>query len=99
MADIADNYATLERIDPSPLYALNRALALAEALGPGAGLAVLEDDVPQWLDDHYLRSAVLADLHRRAGHSDIAASYKERALRAVPTEAIRRAVERRLRED
>ena len=39
--EIVDLYETLERLAPSPLHALNRAIALAEWQGPEAGLAVL----------------------------------------------------------
>ncbi len=61
--EIAALYAMLERIDPSPLHTLNRAVAVAEADGPGAGLAVLDGVVPPaWLDGHYLWDAVLAEL-------------------------------------
>ena len=95
--DIADNYATLERIHPSPLYALNRAVALAEAEGPHSGLQLLEGDVPPaWLEGHYLWACVLADLHRRAGNLDRAKSFREQALRTAPTDAIRRTLSRRL---
>ena len=43
---IADLYAMLERVAPSPLHTLNRALAVAESLGPAAGLAVPDRLVP-----------------------------------------------------
>ena len=66
--EIADLYAMLERIAPSPLHTLNRAVAVAEWRGPEAGLALLEDLAPpSWLAGSYLWEAVLADLHRRAG--------------------------------
>ena len=41
-AQIADLYAMLERIQPSPVVTLNRAVAVAMADGPHAGLALLE---------------------------------------------------------
>jgi RNA polymerase sigma-70 factor (ECF subfamily) len=49
-SEIADLYAMLERIAPSPLHTLNRAVAVAEWQGPEAGLAVLERLAPPaWL--------------------------------------------------
>jgi predicted RNA polymerase sigma factor len=96
-AKIAELYAMLERIDPSPLHTLNRAVAVAQAEGPQAGLAALEGVVPPaWLDGHYLWDAVLADLHHRAGHETVAAKHREQALAAAPSASVRRVLERRL---
>ena len=95
--EIADLYAMLERIDPSPLHTMNRAVAVAEWRGPEAGLALLQALVPPaWLAGSYLWDAVLADLHRRAGNGGIAQRHKERALSAAPTEAVRSLLRRRL---
>jgi hypothetical protein len=76
---IADLYAMLERIDPSPLHTLNRAIAIAESQGPAAGLALLQAIAPPpWLAGSYLWDAVMGDLHRRAvtrrSPSDIASA-------------------------
>jgi len=95
--EIADLYAMLERIDPSPLHTLNRAVAVAEWQGPEAGLAVLQAVVPPaWLAGSYLWDAVLGDLHRRAGNLEIAQRHRERALASAPTEAVRDLLRRRL---
>ena len=95
-SEIADLYAMLERIAPSPLHTLNRAVAVAECQGPDAGLAVLDEiSPPAWRPSSYLWNAVLGDLHRRAGHSDIAAQHCERALESAPTDAVRRLLRRR----
>jgi RNA polymerase sigma-70 factor (ECF subfamily) len=95
--EIADLYAMLERIDPSPLHTLNRAVAVAQARGPRAGIGVLAGVVPPtWLDGHYLWDAVLADLHRRAGDEAAAAGHRERALAAAPSSAVRHLLHRRL---
>lgn len=91
---IAELYEMLQRVDPSPLHALNRAVALAESRGPDAALATLES-APAWLEGHYLREAVLADLHRRAGHPE-ADAHRARALEGAPTEAVRALLARRL---
>jgi RNA polymerase sigma factor (sigma-70 family) len=95
--EIADLYAMLEHIAPSPLNALNRAVAVAEWQGPEAGLAVLQGVVPpDWLAGSYLWDAVLGDLHRRAGNPEIAQRHKERALLSAPTDAVRDLLRRRL---
>jgi RNA polymerase sigma factor (sigma-70 family) len=95
--EIAELYAVLERIDPSPLHTLNRAVAAAEAWGPEAGLALVRKVAPPaWLDGHYLWDAVLADLCRRAGDAEAAERHKTQALAAAPSAAVRRLLERRL---
>ncbi|MEM1413436.1 MAG: DUF6596 domain-containing protein [Myxococcota bacterium] len=94
---IAAHYALLERIAPSPLHRVNRALALAEVEGPGAGLELLATlDAPVWLVGSHLWSAALADLHRRAGHPEQAAQHRARALADAPSDAVRSALLRRL---
>lgn len=96
-SEIVDLYAMLERIDPSPLYTLNRAVAVAEWQGPEAGLALLHSLAPpSWLAGSYLWDAVLADLHRRAKHLDMAQGHRERALASAPTDAVRDLLRRRL---
>jgi RNA polymerase sigma-70 factor (ECF subfamily) len=95
--EIAALYALLERIDPSPMHTLNRAVALAEAEGPGAGLALLAPIVPPaWLEGHYLWAAVLSDLNRRAGNIAVAQRQREQALHAAPSAVVRQLLERRL---
>jgi RNA polymerase sigma factor (sigma-70 family) len=95
--EIAELYAMLERIAPSPLHTLNRAIAVAEWQGPEPGLAVLQGLVPPaWLASSYLWDAVQADLHRRAGHLETFRRHRERALAAAPTEAVRALLRRRL---
>jgi len=95
--EIAELYAMLERIDPSPIHVLNRAVAVAEHEGARAGLAVLEGVVPPaWLDGHYTWDAVLADLHHRAGNAAIAERYREQALAGAPSASVRALLTRRL---
>jgi len=94
---IARLYALLERLAPSPLHRLNRAVAIAQRDGPSAGLGLLDGrPPPAWLDGHHLYEAVLADLHRRAGHEAPAAAHRERALAAAPSDAVRALLRRRL---
>lgn len=95
--EIVDLYAMLERVAPSPLHTLNKAVAVAEWQGPTPGLAVLQDVVPpSWLAGSYLWDAVLSDLNRRAGNSEIAGQHRERALASAPTDAVRALLQRRL---
>lgn len=95
---IVECYELLERLAPSALHTLNRALAVAEWRGPAHGLALLEGlEPPSWLLGSYLWSAVLADLHGRSGHVELALQYRRAALEAAPSRAVRVALERRLR--
>ena len=87
----------LDRIAPSQLNAMNRAVAIAEWQGPEAGLALLKTIEPlPWLLGYYLWDAVLGELHRRAGHNEEARRYIERALALAPTDAERELLRRRL---
>lgn len=96
--EIAALYAMLERTAPSPLYTMNRAVAVAEWQGAHAALALLADVVPPtWLEASYLWDAVLSDLHRRAGNIDAFRHHRTRALEAAPTDAVRELLGRRLR--
>jgi predicted RNA polymerase sigma factor len=95
--EIADLYAMLERVAPSPLHTMNRAVAVAEWQGPAAALALLDAIVPPaWLESSYLWDAVLADLHRRLGHAEAHGEHRDRALSAAPTDAVRDLLKRRL---
>jgi RNA polymerase sigma-70 factor, ECF subfamily len=74
---IARHYATLEARTGSAVVRLNRAVAVAEAEGPVAGLTLLAGLGDLLHDDHRV-AAVRADLARRAGDLDLArASYRE----------------------
>jgi RNA polymerase sigma-70 factor (ECF subfamily) len=94
---VVECYALLERIAPSALHKLNRAVAVAEWKGPAAGLAVLSFEPPTWLVGSYLWAAVLADLHRRSGNADTAKGYRDEALKSAPTPAVKKLLQRRLR--
>ena len=90
-------YALLERLAPSALHTLNRAVALAEWRGPTEGLAVVEGLAPpSWLAGSYQWYAVLADLHLRCGHAELGQRYRKAALDAAPTLAVKHALQRRL---
>ncbi len=95
---IVECYALLERLAPSAIHTLNRAVATAELRGPDAGLAVLDGlEPPSWLVGSYLWTAVLADLHRRCGHDELAQRYREAAIQSAPSAAIKELLIRRLR--
>jgi RNA polymerase sigma factor (sigma-70 family) len=96
-AEIIELYTLLEQLAPSPLHALNRAVAVAEWRGPEAGLTALAGVAwPPALAGSYLWYAVHADLHRRAGHPTLAQRHRSLALRAAPTGAICRLLASRL---
>lgn len=96
-AQIVRLYEVLERIAPSPLNLLNRAIALAEWKGAEAGLTALQNfDAPAWLRDYYLWDATLGELHRRHGDRELALEHTQRALRAAPTNPEKALLERRL---
>jgi RNA polymerase sigma-70 factor (ECF subfamily) len=95
---IVECYALLEQLAPSAIHTLNRAVAMAEWRGPIEGLAILEGlQPPFWLAGSYLWSAVLADLHRRCGHDELAQRYRDAAMESAPSRAVKDALARRLR--
>lgn len=93
---IAALYGELGRLAPSPVVEVNRAVAVAMADGPEAGLALL--DGIAGLERYHLLHAARADLLRRLGQArDAEAAYRQ-ALALVENEPERRFIARRLRE-
>ncbi len=90
-------YDLLERVQPSPVVSLNRAVAVAMVDGPRPALAIIEGLSDQ-LDGYHLLHAARADLLRRLGAAADAARSYTRALALVTNESERRFLERRLRE-
>ncbi|MGH9837824.1 MAG: RNA polymerase sigma factor [Blastocatellia bacterium] len=90
-------YDLLERLQPSPIVSLNRAVAVAMVDGPQAALALM-DAFAADLDGYHLLHAARADLLRRAGSFVEAARSYERALALVTNDSERRFLERRLGE-
>jgi RNA polymerase sigma-70 factor (ECF subfamily) len=88
-------YDHLYRIDPSPVIALNRAVATAMVEGPSAGLALIET-VAAELDGYHLLHAARADLLRRAGSAADAAESYRRAIALADNDVERRFLERRI---
>lgn len=96
---IVQLYDLLERVQPSPIVALNRAVAVAMADGPAAGLALLDQLAAAGeLDSYHLLHAARADLLRRLGRGGAAAQSYARALELVTNDRERRFLQRRLRE-
>ncbi len=97
--EIARVYQELERLQPSPIIMLNRAVAVAMAYGPEAGLAILDALAASGdLDGYHLFHAARADLLRRRGSREQAAGSYARALELVTNESERRYLQRRLDE-
>jgi RNA polymerase sigma-70 factor (ECF subfamily) len=98
-AQIALLYRELARVVPSPVVELNRAVAVAMADGPEAGLRLVEAlDASGALDGYHLLAATRADLLRRLGRRDEAAAAYREALESTASEAERRYLTRRLDE-
>ncbi len=98
-ADIAGLYGELERLVPSAVVRLNRAVAVGMAQHPDAGLElVAELERSGELADYHLLPATRADLLRRSGRTAEAAAAYELALEWVENAAERRFLERRLAE-
>jgi RNA polymerase sigma-70 factor (ECF subfamily) len=70
-------YDQLLAITPTPIVALNRAVAVAELEGPQVALELI-DELP--IESYYLYHAIRADLLRRLGHTDQAASAYRAAI-------------------
>jgi RNA polymerase sigma-70 factor, ECF subfamily len=89
-------YDRLLALQPSPVVALNRAVAVGMAEGPAAGLQLLDDlaDDPALRDLHLL-AAARADLLARAGRTGEAVAQLDRALALAPTDQERRQLARR----
>jgi RNA polymerase sigma-70 factor (ECF subfamily) len=96
---IAALYRELARMVPSPVVELNRAVAVAMAEGPGAGLRVVEAlEASGALGGYRLLPATRADLLRRLErHAEAADAYRE-AIGLATSDAERRYLERRLAE-
>jgi RNA polymerase sigma-70 factor (ECF subfamily) len=85
-------YDHLLALDPSPVVALNRAVAVAEVDGPQAALALVD---ALDLDGYYLFHAVRADLLRRLGRRAEAASAYEAAIARTGNASERTFLQRR----
>jgi RNA polymerase sigma-70 factor (ECF subfamily) len=94
---IALLYRELGRLTPSPVVELNRAVAVAMAAGPEAGLAIVTElEATGALAGYHLLAATKADLLRRAGRIEEAAAAYCVAIEQAGTAPERRYLERRL---
>ena len=92
-------YDLLEKVQPSPIVSLNRAVAVAMVNGPQPALELIDSLAAQGdLDEYHLLHAARADLFRRDGKFESAANSYKRALELVTNESERRYLERRLRD-
>jgi RNA polymerase sigma-70 factor (ECF subfamily) len=97
--EIAALYGELARMTSSPVVALNRAVAIAMADGPDAGLRIVDAlDADGTLKGYHLLPATRADLLRRLERYDEAADAYRAALALATAEADRRYLARRLTE-
>jgi RNA polymerase sigma-70 factor (ECF subfamily) len=78
-SQVAALYDQLVRLDPSPVVALNRAIAIAELDGPHVALALV-DELAAPLASYHAFHATRADLLRRLGRSDDAREAYDRAI-------------------
>jgi RNA polymerase sigma-70 factor (ECF subfamily) len=96
-AQIVALYDVLAGMDPSPVVALNRAVAVAMRDGPAAGLELIDAILARGdLGDYHLAHAARAELCRRLGRSAEARASYERALGLTRQEPERRFLQRRL---
>jgi RNA polymerase sigma-70 factor, ECF subfamily len=92
-------YDLLERVHPSPIVSLNRAVAVAMVHGAQSGLQAIEASaIADHLDSYHLFHAVRADLLRRIGSNREATESYRRALALVTNDSERRFLQRRLQE-
>jgi RNA polymerase sigma-70 factor (ECF subfamily) len=79
-------YDQLLAVTPTPVVALNRAIAIGEVQGPAAALALVDE---LNLDTYHPYHATRADLLRRLGRHDEAVAAYQRAAAMAPTQAER----------
>ena len=94
-AEIVALYDRLHAVQPSPVVALNRALALAELRGPEIGLAAV-DPLRDRLDGYHLFHAARGELLRRLGRDREAQEADRRALALTDNPAEQRLLRQRI---
>ncbi len=98
-AEIVGLYNVLNHLQPSPIVALNRAVAVTMQDGPEAGLAIVDAILANGdLLNYRLAHAARADMCRRLGRNAEASTSYQRALELTQLEPERRFFERRLNE-
>jgi RNA polymerase sigma-70 factor (ECF subfamily) len=97
--NIVELYDVLMKILPSPVVALNRAMAIAQHEGPAKGLnAVRAIEDASRLATYPFYAAVLGELELRCGHAEVARKHFQEARRLARNEAERRFLENRFEE-
>ena len=96
-SEIIGLYDVLSRLDPSPVVALNRAVAVAMRDGPAVALPSVESLLKD-LESYHLAHAVHADLCRRLGETRKSAASYRKAISLARQNPERRFLERRLAE-
>jgi RNA polymerase sigma-70 factor (ECF subfamily) len=91
-SQIVELYDQLQAFDPSPVVALNRAVAVAEVAGPATGLALVD---ALDLGAYHLFHAIRADLLRRLGRDAEARAAYETAITLAENAAERDFLRRR----
>jgi RNA polymerase sigma-70 factor, ECF subfamily len=92
-------YNQLQRIQPSPVVELNRAVAIAMCDGPEAGLTHIDAVLAHGeLADYYLAHSARADMYRRLGRTAEARSSYEKALALTQQEPERQFLQERIRQ-
>lgn len=91
---IANAYSQLGKMDPSPVVALNHAVAVAMADGPGAGLALLE--TIDGLDRYHLFHAARGEMLLRSGRNAAATQAFNDAVALTDNPAEQRHLNRRI---
>ncbi|RSM69916.1 RNA polymerase subunit sigma-24 [Amycolatopsis sp. WAC 01375] len=92
-SQIVQLYDLLLELNPTPIVALNRAVAVAEVDGPAAALTAIDG---LDLEEYHLYHAIRADLLHRAGRETEAAREYEAAIRRAGNSAERRLLERKM---
>jgi RNA polymerase sigma-70 factor (ECF subfamily) len=95
LPQIAALYGELARLTDSPVVELSRAVAVAEADGPEAGLGIIDGLA---LEDYHYLHATRGELLRRLGRTEEARDAYRRALALVHDDAERRLLEHKLDE-
>ncbi len=96
--DIVKHYDLLMKLEPSPVVALSRAIAIAERDGPEEGLLAIPaiEDADR-LAPYPVYRAALGELELRAGRADAARAHFEAARELARNDGERRALEKRVR--
>jgi RNA polymerase sigma-70 factor (ECF subfamily) len=94
---ILELYDELVRLDPSPVVALNRAVAVGQVHGPEAAINELHKlESARQMDSYHLLYAVMADFEMQLGHKTEAASHLRRAIALTDLKSERELLAKRL---